>query len=390
MDDSREPEIYDFGLNAGQEERARRLHAESIVVDMLFQGPCGPAAFTEEMNQELRPDYQRDRNAYRAFSVARNLPDRLAARGQSEVFREWWETSGITAGSRQCGNGTFEQVLHGIANVTATFDGVEWLVKALKARDIRRAKAEGKRAGYLHSQNTLAIEQNLDRLNLFYDLGMRMVQLTYNSTNLAGGGCTDRGDAGLTSFGIRVVQRMNDLGMIVDTGHTGQQSTIDACKVSRTPVVASHTCALALSGHPRGKTDEALRAIAGTGGAVGVVTLPTFLGDKPQPTVEDFLDHVDYIVNLIGVEHVGIGTDWPLCMPHWLLVEIGQWANESEYPEWKRAWQESEWLRTLKGVRDYREFINITRGLVARGYSDGEIKAILGENFLRVFEEVCG
>ncbi|MBI3979376.1 MAG: membrane dipeptidase [Chloroflexi bacterium] len=385
-----EPALFDFGLSAEQEEHARRLQTESIVVDLLFQGPCGPAAFTEEMNQSLRANYQRHQDAYRAFAIARNLPDRLAVRGESDVFREWWDASGVTAGSRQCGNGTFEQVLQGIASATMAFDGLDWLVKALQAKDIRRAWAEGKRAGYLHSQNTLAIEQNLDRLNLFHDLGMRMVQLTYNSNNLVGGAGDDRGDAGLSHFGVKVVQRMNDLGMMVDVGHTGNQSTIDACKVSRAPVIASHTCARALSGHPRGKSDEALRAIAATGGIVGVVIIPRFLSPRPEPTIEDFLDHVDYIANLIGVEHVAIGTDWPLCMPVWLLAEMGPWSQRSGYPEWERARRDSQWLSTLKGCRDYRELINITRGLVARGYSDDEIKGILGESFLRVFENVCG
>jgi membrane dipeptidase len=377
---------FDFGLTAGQEERARRLHEESIVVDMLFVGPCGPLAFTEEMNAQLRAEYSRHHDAERTFWSAMALPGRLAALGQSPVFREWWEASGVTAGSREVGVGPIEQALEHIGNFTREFDGLDWLVKALTAGDIRRAQATGKRAGFLHMQDTRAIDRDLDRLDRLYNLGLRILQLTYNSLNYVGAGCTERTDAGLSYFGVRLVERMNALGMLVDISHTGRQSTLDACRVSRAPVVATHTGAGALSGHDRCKSDEVLRAIAATGGIVGVVTVPAFLSTGPDPAITDFLDHVDYLANLIGVEHVGIGTDWPNGAPEWVLGLLGEWAKELGFREEHRV----NWLAQLKGFRDYREFINITRGLVARGYSDEQIQAILGGNFLRVFEQVCG
>ncbi|MBI3980087.1 MAG: membrane dipeptidase [Chloroflexi bacterium] len=386
MSNQQAPQLFDFGLSAEQEARARRLHDESIVVDMLFCGPCGPAAFTDEMNETLKAVYKRNHNAEATYWAANALPAHLAVQGKFDAFREWWDASGVTAGSREVGISAFEPTLKEMANAQVQFDGLDWLVKALKASDIRRAKAEGKHAGYTHIQDTRAIELNLDRVNLFYDLGMRMVQLTYNSMNYVGTGCTERTDAGLSYFGEKLIRRMNDLGMMVDTGHTGSQTTLDACRVSRAPVIASHTCARALSGHDRGKPDEVIKAVAATGGIVGVVTVPPFLSKRPESSIVDFLDHVDHIVNLIGADHVGIGTDWPNCAPEWLLSLLDDWAKEIGFREEHRV----DWLATLKGFVDYREFVNITRGLVSRGYSDGEIKAILGESFMRVFEQICG
>lgn len=386
MSEQERPGVFEFRLSPAQEERAARLHRESVIVDMLFLGPCGPADFTQEMSERLRADYDRHHDAERTFWMAMSLPARMAVLGTFPVFRAGWDASGVTAGSRECGIGSFEQVLREVGRATVQFDGLGWLVKALRADDIKRAKAQGKHAGFLHMQDTRAIERDLDRLDLLYDLGMRIVQLTYNSMNFVGSGCTERSDAGLSNFGVKVVERMNELGMAVDISHAGRQSTLDACRISRDPVLSTHTCAKALSGHDRAKTDEELRAIAATGGVVGVVAVPAFLGTKPEATITDCLDHMDYIVKLIGAEHVGIGTDWPNCAPEWLLGELGEWTTQIGFREEHGV----DWRATLAGFRDYREFISITRGLVARGYADDAIRAILGENFLRVFETVCG
>lgn len=380
------PVLYSFGLSPTQEERARRLHDESIVVDMTFTGPCGPEAFTDEMNEELRAAYTRNADVLSIFLAAMALPGRWEVLGKSSIFQEWWRASGVTAGSREMGNGPFDQVLKQVATLHGQFQGLDWLTLASKARDIRDAKAQRRAAGLIHMQDTRAIERELDRLDMLYDLGMRVVQLTYNTMNYVAAGCKERVDTGLSYFGLKVIQRMNDLGIMVDVSHTGRQSTLDACKTSRHPVSATHTGARALCAHDRCKTDEELKAIAATGGLIGVVTVPHFLSLQPQTTIEDFLNHVDYIANLVGVEHVAIGTDWPNSVPAWILDVLNKWQEESGFGEARRT----DWLATLNGFKDHREFVNITRGLVARGYSDDEVTAILGSNFLRVFEQVCG
>src|SRR5205807_2261930 len=131
----------------------------------------------------------------------------------------------------------------GFGIATAQFDRLPWLVKALTADDFRRAKADGKRVGFISSQNTDGLDPGLDLLQSAYDMGLRMMALTYNNLNAVGAGCTERTDAGVSNYGARVIARMNDLGVIVDTAHSGRQTTLDACDLSTMPVVATHTSA---------------------------------------------------------------------------------------------------------------------------------------------------
>jgi membrane dipeptidase len=380
---------YDFGLSAAQEARARRLHAESIIVDSLFQGPCGYRSYTAEMIGQLEREHARHGNALQGYLSAVVMPIRRAIAGEFPEFEQIWRASGITAGNRQAGGNSVEEALGLFALAQAQFDRLPWLSKATVAADIRRAKAEGVHAGFLSTQNTLDIGQNLDRLNQYHDLGMRMIGLTYNSVNFVGGGCTDRVDCGVTDFGVKVIGRMNELGIIVDTAHSGRRTTLDACALSTAPVVASHTSAAGVFRHDRAKSDEELRAIAATGGYIGVYCIPIFLTAEPGATIEHFLDHVDYIARLVGPQHVGIGSDWPLQMPEWGRRVLAEYAAELGF-RLEHGATTPERLGNLVGFDDYRDFPNITRGLMARGYSDEEIAGILGGNFLRVFEQVCG
>ena len=147
--------------------------------------------------------------------------------------------------------------------------------------------------------------------------------LTYNRMDNIGIGCTERVDAGLSMFGIDVVKHCNDLGMIVDVSHCGHLTTMDACRHSKKPVNANHTAARSVYVHARGKSNEALRAIADTGGVIGVVAVPFFLSRADSPTIEHMFDHVDYIAGLVGWQHVAIGTDWPLQAPDCVLIGHG-------------------------------------------------------------------
>jgi membrane dipeptidase len=368
--------IYDFGLGTEEEARAQRLHQKSIVIDMLFQGPCGYRTYASlegtAPTGELWADY-----------VASNqLPVRRALTGGFDDFYDCWAGSGITAGNRQV---VMDDV--GLfASAQAQFDAFPWLVKALKAEDIRRAKREGRLAGYVSMQDTEGVDRKLNQLQAAYDFGARMIGLTYNMQNTVGGGCTEETDSGVSNFGSAVIARMDELGIIVDTAHSGRQTTLDACKLSERPVVASHTSAADLYEVDRGKSDEELRALAETGGVIGIVAIPAFLGPGLGVTIEAMLDHIDYVSGLVGWRHVGIGTDWPLqagretleavYMP--LMMEMGF------RPEHNLS------IANLIGFDDYRDCPNITRGLVSRGYDDEQIRGILGENFLRVFDEVCG
>jgi membrane dipeptidase len=176
----------------------------------------------------------------------------------------------------------------------------------------------------------------------------------------------------------------------VDTSHCGHLTTMDACKVARRPVNANHTCAKAVSNVARAKADDALKAVADTGGIIGVVTVPNFISTRPEPTINAVLDHIEYIAGLVGWQHVSLGTDWPLQVTKDALTKtLGAYWAELGFRPGDRMEEAAAKARTI-GFEDYRDMPNITRGMVARGFSDEQISGILGENALRVFAEVCG
>ncbi len=379
--------VYDFGLSTAEEQRAAGLQRDSIIIDMLFQGPCGYRSFTEDMLAQLRKDAARLTPEEQYFAAV-FAPIRAALVGKSDNFRECWEQSGITAGNRQVGFG-----LPAYAIAQAQFDTFPWLTKALKAAEIRAAKAKGLRAGFISTQDSDGLQdRKLNYLQVAYDLGLRMMGLSYNLQNAVAGGCMDRFDGGVTTFGAELIARMDELGIIIDMAHSGRQAALDACQLSKKPVVASHTSAKSLRNIPRAKSDEVIRAIAATGGVIGVVALPGFLAPGNGLTIEAMLDHIDYIAKLAGWQHVAIGTDGPLQIDQ----QTQQGALQSMAREYSGSRNAPEPPRdraptpSLIGFDDYRDFPNITRGLVKRGYSDEQIRGILGENFLRVFEAVCG
>ena len=211
--------------------------------------------------------------------------------------------------------------------------------------------------------------------------------LTYNRMDHIGVGCTERVDAGLSMFGMEVVRCCNVLGIVVDVSHCGHLTTLDACRHSKKPVTANHTAARSVYAHARGKSDEALHAIAGTGGVIGIVAAPPFLTDAAAPSIEHMLDHIDYVAAAVGWQHVGIGTDWPLQAPDEVLAAFSGELNKNHG---FRAQDRLDLTQRLVGFNDCRDLPNITRGLVKRGYSDEQIRGVLGENALRVFQEVCG
>lgn len=377
---------FDFGLSQKEEARAARLHQDSIVIDVLFQGPVGYASYSDDMLKELDADWEEHHNPGGNYALSVTQPIRKALGGEFPEFEAVWRESGITAGNRQAGVEP-GGALSNFGMATAQFDGFSWLVKALKADDIRRAKSEGKVAGFVSTQNSEGVDPKLKVLDAAFDLGMRMMGLTYNNMNRAGSGCTERTDAGVSNFGAKIIRRMNELGMIVDTAHSGRQTTLDCCSLSESPVVASHSSAGELYDVDRAKSDEELDAIAATGGIIGVVAVPFFLAPGEDVTIEAMLDHIDYIAQRVGWEHVAIGTDWPLQSPKEVLDRV---LEPMVFDMGFRPEHNIDAVKNLVGFDDYRDFPNITRGLVKRGYSDEQISGILGNNFLRVFEAVCG
>lgn len=378
---------FDFGLSAVDEERAQRLHRDSLVIDMLFWGPVGPATYPAELVPDLRASYDRHRDLDRAWMEAYRAPGRLAADGGLPGYRAMWEATGITCGHTAMELASSFWIAEAASYLGAVLPRLPWLHLARTTADIRAAHAAGEHAIFLQCQPDIPLSRDLGLLDQACDIGLRMLQLTYNIQDFIGTGCTDRTGAGLSAFGLEVVRRCNDLGVVVDVAHCSARTALDAAAASRSPIVASHTAAEALRKHDRAMSDREFEAIAGTGGVVGIVTVPEFLaepaGTGPRTTIEVMLDHIDHLVSTVGIDHVGIGTDWPMCAPTWTLETVmSAWVLEHGFSEE----HEIDTRSTLDGFDDYADLPNITRGLVARGYDDAAIQAILGGNVLRVFD----
>jgi membrane dipeptidase len=378
---------YDFGLSAAQEARARKLHRESIVVDLLSQNAGGNIFrhFPPALQAEFRLSIGAAGTAREAYREAEYWPFEMSRQGKSDLLRQWFEISGLTCGTYGIGvHDGRDPLCEKLEVITSRYADLPWLRYVTSAAQIRQAKRDGVVAFYAHWQPALPIPRDLTAIDVAYAKGLRSLMLTYNLMDNVGVGCTERVDAGLSTFGLDVVKHCNNLGMIVDVSHCGPLTTLDACRYSKQPVNANHTAAKGVYCHARGKSDEALHAIAGSGGVVGVVALPAFLTADPEATIEHMLDHIDYIAELVGWQHVAIGTDWPLQAPEDL-----QRAVLSHKSLGFRDEDRLDVTKRLVGYDDCRDLPNITRGLVKRGYSDEQIQGVLGENALRVFAEVC-
>ena len=278
---------------------------------------------------------------------------------------------------------TLQETLHSLYHYFTVIDdlGPTKIQICLTADDIRRAKQSHFISIIFGLQNTKPIGDNLDLLTIFLKLGIRIIQLTYQNRNLVGDGCNEKRDRGLTSFGEQVVREMNRLGLLIDLSHVGPQTTLDAIDLSREPCAFTHTCAQACFDHVRNKTDEQLQALAEKDGVVGIAAYSPFYHHIRRPTLEDYLNQIDYIGDLIGLDHVGIGLDFVFNRD-----SAYHEAVKKMYPEVVTSFQ---WNTIYpKGLESITKLPGITQGLVHRGYSNRDIKGILGMNFLRLFQRV--
>lgn len=387
-------------LSQGEEERAQALHEKLMVFDSMGGTPD---VFTDKMLKRLDKLIEQKTPSWRVGEEMKKIGISEMAKNPEyrKIFCERLRKSGVTAVSTTVGalSGpipfTYENALVDIARTEQQFDIMEdVLMKATKAEHVRKAKRDGKVALMINFQNTTHIETDIDKLEFFCQFGVRQVQLTYNMKNFVGDGCTERTDAGISHFGVEVVKRLNKLRMFVDVSHSGYHTTMDAIEISRDPVVFSHTNCRALSDHDRCKTDEQLQAVAEKGGYIGLTIINSFIHiekvlRKEKVTIEDWLDHVDYLVKLVGIDHVGIGSD----DSGYADTPIKFWevANKELYKLGFRPEHKTEFGVSTEGFEHYTDiYPNMTRGLVSRGYSDQEIEKIMGGNYLRIMERVIG
>ena len=291
-----------------------------------------------------------------------------------------------------------------MVEVSGYLDWAEKKEKALIARtteDIRKAKREGKHGVILGPQDSAFLEGKTRFVDIAWEMGIRIIQLSYSWRNEAADGCWEPKDSGLSTFGVKLVKKMNEKGMLIDLSHVGDVSTMEAIELSKDPVSFTHICPRettprSLSPYAvwsggehfvklaigRGRTDEALKACAEKGGIIGVTP---FFAKKAGPTTmtDDLMDQIDYVVDLVGVEHVGYGSDLDY------RNSVIRGAYIWKYPERIDVTYHTAMDKTW-GYGWLEHTPNLTKGLVARGYADQEIKGILGENWLKLFKKVWG
>lgn len=289
-----------------------------------------------------------------------------------------------------------QQVIKRLAYFTYAVDMMpEVFVRGRTPADIEQAKKEGKYCLYLNScavpltQRWESVTDELSQIRLFFQLGIRMMHLTYNRRNMIGDGCAESSNCGLSDFGRAVVAEMNKVGVIVDVAHSGWQTSLEAAQISRKPVVASHSGCSALSSHFRCKPDDVIRAIADTGGYVGICCIPKFL--EGTGDIQAFLNHIDHIVKHFGPEYVAIGTDVAYVSTNWSEQRNKAPRSPRRRPAWEdfwpagTAWNDPAWWKqSLVRSMAWTNWPLFTVGLVQRGYSDEDIMKIIGGNVLRV------
>ena len=341
-------------LSKSQEERAAEVHQKAIFINALDDSPLinGAASYVLE---GFMPKLVKEGVTVLQETISDvnwDLPRTINAIG------EWYEV--LRRGSDK-------------------------ILLATTAEDIRRAKKEGKIAvifGFQHAP----LNDDLNMVEVYHRLGVRVMQITYSERNSIGDGCSENANCGLSNFGREVVAEMNRLGMLIDLSHVGDRTTTEAIELSKDPCCFTHSNPRALCNKARNKTDEQIKALAEKGGVMGLSFFTHLIRDDKLPTFwGDYLDFTEYVIDLVGVDHVGAGLDvaYGVTVHHPIYKKMldkhpSRYAEVGYTQEQRLSWYMNEENR----------WFDITRGLVYRGYSDQEIEKILGLNFLKLFERV--
>lgn len=388
-------EAYQTALNIlkptkSQLEHGLELHRNSVVIDcygFMPRAAVDGLRITEAIQSQASPleiqDMQEDMSMSRFVVHER----------EREEFMNAWKASGVTCVIQNAGEEGNEvhRLLKRLSRFTYTTDMLrDFVCKAVLPDDIVQAKRENRHSLYFTGngvpmpQDWVSVEEELRYIRMFFQLGIRMMHLTYNRRNMIGDGCGEVTDCGLSDFGRAVVKEMNRVGIIVDIAHSGWQTSLEAAQLSEKPMVASHTTAAALHHHIRSKPDHVIRAIAETNGYVGICCIPRFLGETGD--IAAMINHIDYVAKKFGVDHVAIGTDIAYTSQH--AAEENRKIIPYRQPRirWEALWPPDDFVETT-AMRQSMAWTNwplFTVGLVQKGYSDEDIQKIIGGNTLRV------
>ncbi|MCL6600420.1 MAG: dipeptidase [Alicyclobacillus macrosporangiidus] len=362
---------YTIPLSEAEQARVQRLFDENVVIslhDHMFVVPEN----VQEIFEYRR--WGRDWTGYEGLSVSGldaffdNLMDGTAM----ITSRNGWK---------------WDDVIYDLGMRLSDIAHQDMVIVGQTVDDIIRAKENGQIAFIPSLEAATMIENELDRLDILYGLGVRCIGIAYSEGNQLGCGLKERRDSGLTDFGRKAVRRMNKLGLAIDVSHSGDQTALDTIEASEKPVFITHAGARALWNSNRLKPDEVIKACAERGGVIGIEAAPhtTLTKNHPKHNIESFMEHFEYCVDLVGIDHVAFGPD-VLFGDHVGLHHAFADALSISASRGNTEFEEVEYVEGLESPVE--TFPNIVSWLVKHGYSDTEIAKVIGGNILRVLREV--
>ena len=321
-----------------------------------------------------------------------HLIDNLQYANWSEkIFRQMQE-GGVTAVHVTIAyHETFRETIANVENWNRWFERFpELIFHGRTGDDVRRAKTEGRTAIFFGFQNPSPIEDDIGLVEIWHSLGARFMQLTYNNQSLLATGCYEAEDPGVTRMGRQVIREMNRVGLVVDMSHSAERSTLEAIEISERPIAITH--ANPAFWHParRNKSDDVLRALGQTGGMLGFSMYPHHLKDKSDCTLASFCEMIARTADLMGIDNIGLGSDLCQDQPDSVVewMRVGRWSKEIDYGEGSAS--DAGFPPMPDWFGDNRHFGNIAAGLIEHGFSEADTAAVMGENWLRFYDNNFG
>ncbi len=358
-------------VSGTQEDRVQRLLAENLAVSLHDHCFVVPADFDD------LAEYRRQGRDVTGYAG-------MAQSGLDAVFDCLMDgTATITSKA----GWKWDDIIYDLGMRLSDIAHQDFIVRGETVDDIRRAKENGQIAFIASLEAATAIENEVDRLDILYGLGIRSSGIAYSEANTLGSGLKEVKDGGLTEFGRQAVRRMNKLGIAIDISHSGDQTSMDTIQASEKPIFITHAGARGLWSTKRMKPDEVLKAMAAKGGVIGIEAAPhtTLTKEHPKHSIESFMEHFEYCADLVGIDHVAFGPDTlfgdHVGLHHYFAKQLSIKAAHGT--------QEFEEVEYVDGIENPAEaFPNIVRWLVKHDYSDGDIAKAVGGNVMRVLEEV--
>lgn len=375
----KEFEPYLIPLTPEQEKRVEELASDCVMISLHEHPHLFPADISEIF------DYERQARVFTAFEA-------LANSYWDAVFDNFMDGTAMITSKH---GWKWSDIIYDLGMRLCDLAHQDFLIKCKGVDDIYRAHDEGKIALIAAQEGAAMIENELDRIEILYGFGVRMMGITYSESNCLGTGLKEPRDGGLTSFGHQAVERMNKVGMAIDCAHSSDQTTLDVIAASRKPIFLSHTGARSLWNIKRLAPDRVLKACADKGGVIGIEAAPhtTLTPKNPLHNIEAFMEHFEYIKDLVGIDHLAFGPDTlygdHVGLHHAYAEALSIDQSHKGKEEDQEAAPRFEEVEYVKGIENPTEGShNILRWLVKHGYSDGDIAKVLGKNIIRVLKDV--